>query len=139
MSTLLVSDPIFLEHLVPGGHPERPDRLRAIERALADESFEDLIRHGAPEPASEETIASGVANLVMSTEHGAPHSTPVSAAVRDSASASESSLNPPTASRPTIVARIPAILIAFMVVLPWEGGSADRARGPPHHLSMTRH
>ena len=55
MATLLVSDPIFLDHLVPNGHPERPDRLRAIAEALADEAFESLIRHGAPDPASEET------------------------------------------------------------------------------------
>jgi acetoin utilization deacetylase AcuC-like enzyme len=58
LATLLVSDPIFLEHLVPSGHPERPDRLRVIEEALADESFENLIRHGSPDQASEETIGS---------------------------------------------------------------------------------
>ena len=57
MATLLVSDPIFLEHLVPSGHPERPDRLRAIERALADDAFAALIRRDAPTPASVETIA----------------------------------------------------------------------------------
>jgi acetoin utilization deacetylase AcuC-like enzyme len=57
LSTLLVSDPIFLEHAVPPGHPERPDRLRAIERALAEESFDDLVRRAAPGPADEEVIA----------------------------------------------------------------------------------
>jgi acetoin utilization deacetylase AcuC-like enzyme len=48
LSTLFISDPIFLEHLVPAGHPERPDRLRAIEKALAAEQFDALIRRGAP-------------------------------------------------------------------------------------------
>ena len=48
MTTLLVADPIFLEHLVPPGHPERPDRLRAIERALAAPRFAELERQGAP-------------------------------------------------------------------------------------------
>jgi len=57
LSTLLVSDPIFLEHLVPAGHPERPERLRAIEQALADESFAGLTRRGAPAAADEATIA----------------------------------------------------------------------------------
>ena len=47
MATLLVSDPIFREHLVPTGHPERPDRLRAIEAALAAERFGGLVRKGA--------------------------------------------------------------------------------------------
>jgi len=57
LATLLVSDPIFLEHLVPPGHPERPERLRAIDRALADEIFAALERRTAPAPVSEETIA----------------------------------------------------------------------------------
>src|ERR1039457_2983129 len=33
MSTLLLSHPACLDHLTPPGHPERPDRLRAIEQA----------------------------------------------------------------------------------------------------------
>ena len=34
MSTLLIPHPACLDHLTPAGHPERPDRLRAIDRAL---------------------------------------------------------------------------------------------------------
>ena len=56
MATLLVSDPIFLEHLVPAGHPERPERMRAIDQALSDPRFARLIRKAAT-PASEATIA----------------------------------------------------------------------------------
>jgi acetoin utilization deacetylase AcuC-like enzyme len=56
MSTLLISHPAFLEHLTPLGHPERPDRLRAIERALEAERFQTLARSQAP-LASLETIA----------------------------------------------------------------------------------
>jgi len=56
MSTLLFSHPAFLEHLTPLGHPERPDRLRAIERALEAEKFQTLARSQAP-LASLETIA----------------------------------------------------------------------------------
>ena len=48
MSTLLISHPAFLEHLTPLGHPERPDRLRAIERALEAEKFQTLARSQAP-------------------------------------------------------------------------------------------
>ena len=56
MSTLFISHPAFLDHLTPLGHPERPDRLRAIERALEAEKFQTLARSQAP-LASLETIA----------------------------------------------------------------------------------
>ena len=48
MTTLLLSHPACLNHLTPMGHPERPDRLRAIERALEDEKFQMLTREQAP-------------------------------------------------------------------------------------------
>jgi len=48
MSTLLLSHPACLNHLTPAGHPERPDRLRAIEQALEDEKFQMLARAEAP-------------------------------------------------------------------------------------------
>jgi acetoin utilization deacetylase AcuC-like enzyme len=48
MSTLLISHPACLNHLIPPGHPERPDRLRAVEEALADERFQILAREQAP-------------------------------------------------------------------------------------------
>ena len=53
MPTLLVHDPVFLDHAVPQGHPERPDRLRAIERSLSADRFADLVRRGAPLAAPE--------------------------------------------------------------------------------------
>jgi hypothetical protein len=34
MTTLLVTHPACLDHITPPGHPERPDRLRAIDQAL---------------------------------------------------------------------------------------------------------
>ena len=49
MTTRLYSHPIYLEHLTPAGHPERPDRLRAVERVLEDEKFATLDRVQAPE------------------------------------------------------------------------------------------
>jgi len=56
MSTLLISHPAFLQHLTPAGHPERPDRLRAIEQALEAEKFQALAREQAP-MAAVETVA----------------------------------------------------------------------------------
>ncbi len=49
MVTRLYSHPVYLEHLTPAGHPERPDRLRAIERVLMEEPFEALDRVEAPQ------------------------------------------------------------------------------------------
>ena len=48
MTTLLLSHAACLDHLTPMGHPERPDRLRAIERALEQEQFQMLAREEAP-------------------------------------------------------------------------------------------
>jgi acetoin utilization deacetylase AcuC-like enzyme len=49
MTTRLYTHPIYLEHLMPSGHPERPDRLRAIARALEADTFDDLDRVEAPQ------------------------------------------------------------------------------------------
>jgi len=56
MSTLLISHPACLNHLTPPGHPERPDRLRAVEEELAKPKFHMLAREQAP-MAPQEIIA----------------------------------------------------------------------------------
>lgn len=48
MSTLYISHPAALAHQTPLGHPERPDRITAIERALEKERFMPLLREQAP-------------------------------------------------------------------------------------------
>jgi acetoin utilization deacetylase AcuC-like enzyme len=49
MTTLLLSHPAGLDHLTPPGHPERPDRLRAVAEVLGEERFAKLARGEAPE------------------------------------------------------------------------------------------
>jgi acetoin utilization deacetylase AcuC-like enzyme len=49
MTTLLLSHDSGLRHATPPGHPERPDRLRAINAVLEEEQFADLAREPAPE------------------------------------------------------------------------------------------
>jgi acetoin utilization deacetylase AcuC-like enzyme len=49
MTTILYENPIFLEHKVPEGHPERPDRLKALNLALEHENFQRLKRLEAPQ------------------------------------------------------------------------------------------
>jgi acetoin utilization deacetylase AcuC-like enzyme len=48
MTTLLVSQRNFESHVTPSGHPERPDRLRAVEQALEQPRFASLKRSDAP-------------------------------------------------------------------------------------------
>jgi len=48
MATLLVSQRNFESHVTPAGHPERPDRIRAIEEALSPYEFPQLERRDAP-------------------------------------------------------------------------------------------
>lgn len=55
MSTRLYEHPIFLEHVTPSGHPERSDRIRAINVALEHPNFERLQRVEAPQ-ANEDAV-----------------------------------------------------------------------------------
>jgi acetoin utilization deacetylase AcuC-like enzyme len=58
MTTLLITHPCFVEHDTGPGHPERPDRMRAVDKVLAHELFKDLKREEAPlRDDVEETIA----------------------------------------------------------------------------------
>lgn len=56
MTTLLISDPVFLSHETAAGHPERADRLRAIDAALAGEGFDALRREAAPMGLDEDIL-----------------------------------------------------------------------------------
>jgi acetoin utilization deacetylase AcuC-like enzyme len=48
MTTLLLTHPSFILHDTGPGHPERPDRMRAIDKALAQDAFKRLVRRDAP-------------------------------------------------------------------------------------------
>lgn len=48
MTTLVITHPCFLKHDTGPHHPERPDRMRAIDKVLAHETFNDLVRREAP-------------------------------------------------------------------------------------------
>ena len=48
MTTLLLTHPCFVDHDTGEGHPERPDRMRAIDKVLGHELFSGLKREEAP-------------------------------------------------------------------------------------------
>src|SRR5262245_44251725 len=55
MSTLYITHPVFKLHDTGPGHPERPDRMRAIDAMMAQEMFAPLVREEAAE-ADYETL-----------------------------------------------------------------------------------
>ncbi len=58
MPALLITHPSFVNHDTGYGHPERPDRMRAIDKVLAHEMFHGMKRAEAPLPDDvEERIA----------------------------------------------------------------------------------
>jgi len=48
LMTLLITHPCFVNHDTGPGHPERADRMRAIDKVLSHEIFGDLVRREAP-------------------------------------------------------------------------------------------
>ena len=53
MTTVLIGHPAGLAHDMGEGHPERPDRLRAVAAALGGDGFTALRRMEAPEAGRE--------------------------------------------------------------------------------------
>ncbi len=64
MSTVLITHPSFLAHDTGEYHPERPDRLRAILKALQDKAFAGLVRAEAPMATMEQLTRVHPAQLV---------------------------------------------------------------------------
>ncbi len=56
MSTLYITHEAFLEHNTGDWHPERADRMKAVDRALSDEKFQNLHRVEAPKATREEIV-----------------------------------------------------------------------------------
>jgi acetoin utilization deacetylase AcuC-like enzyme len=74
MTTLLLTHPACLDHLTPDGHPERPDRLRAINQVLAEERFNALARAEAPEGNLDAVLLCHNEHYVTELRHVAPKS-----------------------------------------------------------------
>ena len=72
MTTLLLSHPACLDHTPPAGHPERPERLRAIEEALAAERFQYLVRELAPEGSFDSVALCHSEHEISEIRHLAP-------------------------------------------------------------------
>ncbi|MCK0195979.1 histone deacetylase family protein [Ancylobacter sp. 6x-1] len=56
MTTLLIAHDASLLHQTPPGHPERPDRVRVLNRVFEGEQFAHLAREQAPLGAREDIV-----------------------------------------------------------------------------------
>ena len=74
MTTLLLTHPACLDHITPPGHPERSDRLRAINQVLAEERFNALVRSEAPEGNLQSVMLCHPEHYVTELRHIAPSS-----------------------------------------------------------------
>jgi acetoin utilization deacetylase AcuC-like enzyme len=72
--TLLLTHRASLDHLTAPGHPERPDRIRAIEQALGQSRFDKLVREQAPEGSLDSVTLCHNEHYVEELRHIAPAS-----------------------------------------------------------------
>ncbi len=72
MTTLLLTHPACIEHAPPSGHPERPDRLRAVNAVLAHEVFAPLKREEAPRGDAEAILRAHPESYLRMIEKSEP-------------------------------------------------------------------
>jgi acetoin utilization deacetylase AcuC-like enzyme len=124
LPTLLISDPVFLGHAMPAGHPERPDRLRAVEAALADPRFAALRREGA---APGRLDLAELAHPASYIDEIAGFSPPAGFAYLDA----DTSMSP--GSLPAVLAAMGSAERAVTAVMGGEVRNAFVASRPPGH------
>jgi acetoin utilization deacetylase AcuC-like enzyme len=127
LRTLLVTHASGLAHEMGSGHPERPDRLRAIERQLSEERFQSLARVDAPMAAREAVLRVHPESYLDMLEEASPKE-------------GLTALDPDTAMCPgTLAAAWRAAGGAIAALDEVMSGSADTAfvamRPPGHHAS----
>ncbi len=130
MATALFTHPSSLAHVTPDGHPERIDRIRAIDRILATAPFNDLLRHQSPLGRDEDILRAHAAGHLqrirsMAPEKGAEY------------------LDPDTVMSPgTLEAALRAVgaaTAAVDLVFQGEANNAFVAMRPPgHHAERDR-
>ncbi len=72
MATILYTHDVFKDHLVPNGHPERPDRIKAVEKALDATDFDTLIKKQAPKADPKTYLYAHPENYLKAIENAVP-------------------------------------------------------------------
>ncbi len=134
MTTVLITHPAFLRHDTGPYHPERPDRMRAIDKALADETFASIERRDAPLRDDDETF--------IALAHGVRYVTDMSATLAQISSGHESVDADTVASPGTWEAARRAVgagLDAVDLVMSDQAANAFcQVRPPGHHAENKR-
>lgn len=129
MTTLYVSHPAALDHAVPEGHPERPDRIRAIERVLENERFAGLVRTMAPKADTEVATLAHPSAYVEAIVAAAPATGMV-------AIDSDTLLSPGTLE--AALRAVGGAVLAVDAVMDGECANAFVAMRPPGHHAERR-
>ncbi|WP_395687051.1 histone deacetylase family protein [Aestuariivirga sp.] len=130
MTTLLFTHKASLGHQTPDGHPERVDRIRAVERILAGPLFGDLVRRESPLGSDEDILHAHAAEHLERVRALAP-------------SEGLEYLDPDTVMSPgSLEAALRAVGAATAAVDAVFSGEADNAfcalRPPGHHAETRR-
>ncbi len=130
MATLLVTHPASLNHLTPEGHPERPDRLRAVERVLSADQFNPLMRVQAPEAPLESIALCHPMDFVEQVREASPKEGRVQIDA-------DTSMSPGTFE--AALRAVGGALLAVDQVVAKKANNAFVAMRPPgHHAETTR-
>ena len=130
MPTILFHHPATLGHATPAGHPERPDRIRAVEAALAADRFAGLDRRLAPEGTEEQAALAHPAEWVRAIVEAAPTEGLVGID-------SDTIMSPGTME--AVMRGVGAAVAAVDAVAGGEAKNAFVAMRPPgHHAERTR-
>jgi acetoin utilization deacetylase AcuC-like enzyme len=130
MTTLLLSHPACLGHQNPMGHPERPDRMRVVERILEHERFQSLQREASPEATVAQLCLAHPEEYVLGLQEAAP----ASGLVQLDA---DTTMSPGTWEA-TVRGAGGAILAVDEVVSGKVDNAFHAARPPGHHAEKTR-
>jgi len=130
MSVLFLTHDRYLEHLTGSGHPERPDRLRALSQGLSESGLHEALTFVEAQSAPAHAI---------SAVHGASMIT----AARDLSASGGGHLDADTVLAPrSLDAAMLAAGAGLQAVEALRAGEADAAfcavRPPGHHATGTR-
>jgi acetoin utilization deacetylase AcuC-like enzyme len=130
MTTLYLHHPATLEHKTPLGHPERPDRIRAIEKAVAQERFAALTRIEAPYGDVQSVLLAHPEEYVRAIEEVAPRTGLVQIDA-------DTSMSPGTFE--AVMRAVGAAVLAVDQVMTGKAKNAFSAMRPPgHHAERTQ-
>ena len=130
MTTLYLHHAAALEHKTPLGHPERPDRIRAIEKAVAQERFATLARVEAPYGDSQSVMLAHPEEYVRAIQEAAPHQGLVQIDA-------DTTMSPGTYE--AVMRGVGAAVLAVDQVMTGKATNAFSAMRPPgHHAERTQ-